>query len=263
MRELLSLIVTTMNNAATLRRCLESAAWADDIVVLDSGSTDATLSIAAEFGARVFHEPFKGYAAQKQSAIDKARHRWTLLLDADEALADDARVAIETALAAPQVAGFRLPRRRQVFWTFNHAGVRLNTHLRLFDRARAHERRSGACGSRNARTRRDAARSGVRALRRAGHRDQGREDQRVFVGPRRTTSAASAGASSPRGSCSIRACSSCASTSANAGSSTAGPGSSMPSLRRIAFFSNTPRCTKRSGVTTISRGDSFVAASGA
>ena len=136
MREPLSLIVTTMNNAMTLRRCLESAAWADDIVVLDSGSTDATLSIATEFGARVFHEPFKGYAAQKQSAIDKARHRWTLLLDADEALADDARVAIETALAAPQVAGFRLPRREQVFWTFNHAGVRLNTHLRLFDRTR-------------------------------------------------------------------------------------------------------------------------------
>lgn len=136
MREPLSLVVTTMNNAATLRRCLESAAWADDIVVLDSGSTDATLSIAAEFGARVFHEPFKGYAAQKQSAIDKARHRWTLLLDADEALADDARGAIEAALAAPQVAGFRLPRREQVFWTFNHAGVRLNTHLRLFDRER-------------------------------------------------------------------------------------------------------------------------------
>jgi len=47
MRERLSLVVTTMNNAATLRRCLDSAAWADDIVVLDSGSTDATLSIAA------------------------------------------------------------------------------------------------------------------------------------------------------------------------------------------------------------------------
>jgi glycosyltransferase involved in cell wall biosynthesis len=136
MREPLSLVVTTMNNAATLRRCLDSVAWADDIVVLDSGSTDATLSIAAEFGARAFHEPFKGYAAQKQSAIDKARHRWVLLLDADEAVADGARGAIEAALAAPQVAGFRLPRREQVFWTFNHAGVRLNTHLRLFDRER-------------------------------------------------------------------------------------------------------------------------------
>ncbi|HSX60780.1 MAG TPA: glycosyltransferase family 2 protein [Tahibacter sp.] len=136
MREPLSLVVTTLNNAATLTRCLASAAWADEIVVLDSGSTDATLAIAAEFNARVFHESFKGYAAQKQSAIDKARHRWVLLLDADEALAEGARAAIEAALAAPQVAGFRLPRREQVFWTFNHPGVRLNTHLRLFDRDR-------------------------------------------------------------------------------------------------------------------------------
>ncbi|MBL8297229.1 MAG: glycosyltransferase family 2 protein [Rhodanobacteraceae bacterium] len=136
MREALSLVVTTLNNAGTLRRCLASAAWAEDIVVLDSGSTDATLVIAAEFGARVFHEPFKGYAAQKQSGIDKARHRWILLLDADEALTAAARAAIDAALLAPGVAGFRLPRREQVFWTFNHAGVRLNTHLRLFDRMR-------------------------------------------------------------------------------------------------------------------------------
>lgn len=138
MRERLSLVVTTLDNAATLERCLASADWADEIVVLDSGSGDATLEIAAGHGARLFHEAFKGYAAQKQSAIDKAAHRWVLLLDADEALADGARAAIETALQSPAVAGFRLPRREQVFWTFNHAGVRLNTHLRLFDRERVH-----------------------------------------------------------------------------------------------------------------------------
>jgi glycosyltransferase involved in cell wall biosynthesis len=136
MRERLSLVVTTLNNAATLERCLASADWADDVVVLDSGSSDATRSIAATHGARLFHEAFKGYAAQKQSAIDKAAHRWVLLLDADEALADGARAAIEAALQVPAVAGFRLPRREQVFWTFNHTGVRLNTHLRLFDRER-------------------------------------------------------------------------------------------------------------------------------
>ena len=136
MRERLSLVVTTLNNAATLERCLASADWADDVVVLDSGSSDATQQIATVHGARLFHEAFKGYAAQKQSAIDKAAHRWVLLLDADEALADGARAAIEAALQVPAVAGFRLPRREQVFWTFNHAGVRLNTHLRLFDRER-------------------------------------------------------------------------------------------------------------------------------
>lgn len=136
MRERLSLVVTTLNNAATLERCLASADWADDVVVLDSGSSDATPAIATAHGARLFHEAFKGYAAQKQSAIDKAAHRWVLLLDADEALAEGARAVIEAALQLPAVAGFRLPRREQVFWTFNHAGVRLNTHLRLFDRER-------------------------------------------------------------------------------------------------------------------------------
>lgn len=137
MREPLSVVVTTLNNAVTLERCLASVAWAEEIVLLDSGSSDATLEVASRYGAVCYGEPFKGYGLQKQSAIDKATHAWVLLLDADEALADaGSRAAIEAALQTPAVAGFRLPRREQVFWTFNHRGVRLNTHLRLFDRRR-------------------------------------------------------------------------------------------------------------------------------
>lgn len=135
-REPLSLVVTTFNNASTLDRCLASAAFADDIVVLDSGSTDATQEIAAKYNARIFSEPFKDYSVQKQSAIDKAAHAWVLLLDADEALTDAARPIIEQALAAPDVAGFRMPRREQMFWTFQHALSWTNAHLRLFDRRR-------------------------------------------------------------------------------------------------------------------------------
>jgi glycosyltransferase involved in cell wall biosynthesis len=135
-REPLSAVVTTFNNAATLERCLASISFADDLVVLDSASTDATAEIAAKYKARVFSEPFKGYAAQKQSAIDKAAHAWVLLLDADEELTAAARSVIEQALENPQVAGFRLPRREQMFWTFQHAGSWTNTHLRLFDRRR-------------------------------------------------------------------------------------------------------------------------------
>src|SRR5581483_5578005 len=119
-REPLSVVVTTLDNASTLERCLASACFAEDLVVLDSGSTDATVEIAAKYKARIFSEPFKGYAAQKQSAIDKAAHAWVLLLDADEALSEGAARAIELALAAPDVAGFRLPRREQMFWTFQH-----------------------------------------------------------------------------------------------------------------------------------------------
>ena len=133
-RERLSVVVTTFNNAATLERCLASVAFADDLLILDSGSTDTTLDIARRFGARVAVEPFRGYSAQKQSAIDRAKHDWVLLLDSDEALADAARAPIENALVAPREAGFRLPRREQRFWTFQHPWSHINEHLRLFDR---------------------------------------------------------------------------------------------------------------------------------
>jgi len=134
MREPLSAVVTTFNNAATLERCLASIAFADDLVVLDSGSSDATVEIATKYKARVFVEPFKDYSAQKQSAVDKAQHAWVLLLDADEALTAVAQPLIERALESPQVAGFRLPRREQMFWTFQHRWSWTNAHLRLFDR---------------------------------------------------------------------------------------------------------------------------------
>ena len=133
-REPLSVVVTTFNNAATLERCLASAAFADDLVVLDSGSSDATVEIAQRYGARVFREPFSDYAAQKQSAINKATHPWVLLLDADEAVTEGARSVIEQALEQPVCAGFRLPRREQMFWTFQHVLSWTNAHLRLFDR---------------------------------------------------------------------------------------------------------------------------------
>jgi glycosyltransferase involved in cell wall biosynthesis len=140
-REPLSVVVTTLDNAATLERCLASASFADDIVVLDSGSRDATVAIATKYKSRIFREPFKGYAAQKQSAIDKAAHAWVLLLDADEEVTVAARPLIELALervgsGQPGVTGFRLPRREQMFWTFQHPLSWTNTHLRLFDRGR-------------------------------------------------------------------------------------------------------------------------------
>jgi len=136
-REPLSVFVTTLDNGATLARCLESVAWADEIVVLDSGSTDDTREIAAAHRARWFVEPFKGYGPQKASAMAKTTHRWVLLLDADEALTPESRTAIERALEAPQIAGYTLPRREQLFWRLQHASARHNPMLRLFDKTRA------------------------------------------------------------------------------------------------------------------------------
>lgn len=131
----LSGVVTTFDNAGTLDACLASLAFCDELVVLDSGSVDATCEIARAHGARLFVEPFKGYGPQKQSAIDKAEHDWVLLLDADETLTEDGRLRIERELEAPRADGYRLPRREWLFWRWPHPWTRPNWQLRLFRRS--------------------------------------------------------------------------------------------------------------------------------
>lgn len=133
----ISAVVTTKDNAATLEACLASLAFCDEIIVLDSASTDATRDIAQAHGARVFVEEFKGYGPQKQSAIDKAMHDWVLLLDADEFLLPEARAIIERELIAPRADAYRLPRQEWLFWRWPHAGTRANRQLRLFRRSLA------------------------------------------------------------------------------------------------------------------------------
>ena len=136
-RPSLSAVVTTFNNAATLGDCLASLSFCDELVVLDSGSGDATQAVAAEHGARLFVEPFKGYGLQKQSAIDKASHDWVLLLDADETLTDVGREAIVAELRSPGADAYRLPRHEWLFWRWPHPGTRPNWQLRLFRKSRA------------------------------------------------------------------------------------------------------------------------------
>lgn len=133
---MISAVVTTMNNAATLEACLASLAWCEERVVLDSGSSDATHEIAHRHGAALYVEPFKGYGPQKQSAIDKATHDWILLLDADEHLTDQARAVIVHELLAPRADGYRLPREEWLFWRWPHPGTRPNWQLRLFRKSR-------------------------------------------------------------------------------------------------------------------------------
>ncbi len=132
----LSVFVTTFNNADTLAFCLESVRWADEIVVLDSFSTDKTLAIAERYGCRVFQHAFLGYGRQKQMALERTSHPWVLLLDADEALTPASQREIQALLAAgePPCAGYTLPRLEQVFWRMCDRRTRLNHFLRLFRR---------------------------------------------------------------------------------------------------------------------------------
>lgn len=104
--------IITLNEEERLPGCLASVAFATQVVVVDSGSTDRTTSIAKEFGAEVYDEPWQGFGRQKQLAIDRCNQEWILVLDADERVSDDAQQEIikVIATAAPNVA-YSLPRR--------------------------------------------------------------------------------------------------------------------------------------------------------
>jgi glycosyltransferase involved in cell wall biosynthesis len=86
--------IITFNEADNIREACESVAFADEILVVDSESTDATREIAAKSGARVVNRPWPGFAAQKQFAADEAQHEWLLSLDADERVSNELRAAI-------------------------------------------------------------------------------------------------------------------------------------------------------------------------
>ena len=132
----LSAVVTTKNNAQTLDYCLRSLSFADEIVLLDTFSTDSTLEIARAHGCVIFQHEFLGYGRQKQSAVDKTSHDWVLLLDADEAVSPELAVEIRTVLqnAPDDVRGFALPRCEQIFWRMGSLRTAMNHHLRLFNK---------------------------------------------------------------------------------------------------------------------------------
>ena len=86
-----SVCIITLNEEQNIKECLESVQWADEIIVVDSGSEDQTIKICEEFGAKVFHHPFTGFRDQKNFALEQARKEWVLTLDADERVTDDLR----------------------------------------------------------------------------------------------------------------------------------------------------------------------------
>jgi glycosyltransferase involved in cell wall biosynthesis len=107
----LSVVIICFNEEAILGRCLSAAKWADEIVVLDSFSTDRTLEIARQHATRVFQNEWQGYATQKALALTYASHPWVLSLDADEVVSPELAREIRSTLALePDLAGYRIPR---------------------------------------------------------------------------------------------------------------------------------------------------------
>ncbi|RBF87417.1 glycosyltransferase family 2 protein, partial [Xanthomonas oryzae pv. oryzae] len=93
-RPRISACIIAFNEADRLRNCLTSLAFCDEIVVVDSGSTDATAAIASAHGARVLQRAFDGYRSQKAFCVAQASHDWVLCLDADERVSDALRASI-------------------------------------------------------------------------------------------------------------------------------------------------------------------------
>ena len=106
----LSAVLITRNAASVLEACLESLAFADDIVIVDSSSSDRTAEIAERRGARVVQKEWLGYGRQKQFAVEQARHDWVLCLDADERVSPRLAASVQAALAAPSSPVYRMAR---------------------------------------------------------------------------------------------------------------------------------------------------------
>ena len=137
-RQPFSVVIITKNAAAQLAPCLESASFADEIVVVDSGSSDGTAEFASLHGARVLQKEWLGFGAQKQFAVEAARHDWVLCLDADERVSEPLRASILAALAAPAALAYAMPRRNRFMGRWlRHGEGYPDWSLRLFHRRHA------------------------------------------------------------------------------------------------------------------------------
>lgn len=136
---LLSVAIITLNEEANLARTLSSVSWAEEIIVVDSGSMDRTVEIARSFGARVIEREWPGFAAQKNFAIAQCTGDWVLSLDADEELSPELQAQIRTLLPSNPPADAFYLRRRNLFlgrW-IKRGGFYPDPKLRLFRRTAA------------------------------------------------------------------------------------------------------------------------------
>ncbi len=139
-----SVAIITKNEEERLPDCLKSVSFADEVVVVDSGSEDNTVSVAESFGARTLVEAWRGYSAQKQFAVDQCAHDWVLVLDADERIPRDTADAIRRELDQDggRVGGFSFQRKNYLHgrWV-KHCGWWPDRIVRL-----VHKKRGGFDG---------------------------------------------------------------------------------------------------------------------
>lgn len=132
----LSVTIITHDEERDLGRCLGSVAWADERIVVDSGSTDRTREVAQRTGARVVVQPWLGYVGQKNAALEYARHPWVLSLDADEWLPQHTAAEIRRTLEAPRAHAYSFPRLTALSGGFVRHAWGTDRQVRLFRKDR-------------------------------------------------------------------------------------------------------------------------------
>ncbi len=131
---MLSVVIITKNEEDNIRRCLESVSWADEIILIDSESTDNTREIAREYGAKIFSPPWQGYGHAKHFGVEKARGEWILSLDADEVVSPELAEEIRQVVTdSSSPAGYYLNRRTNFLGRWiRYSGWYPDRVLRLF-----------------------------------------------------------------------------------------------------------------------------------
>jgi glycosyltransferase involved in cell wall biosynthesis len=134
----LSVVLITHNAVAQLPECLASVAFADEVVVVDSGSGDGTAEVATRYGARVVEKEWLGFGPQKQFAVEQAAHDWVLCLDADERVSPELAASMVRALQAPAAQVYRMARCNRFLGRWlRHGEGYPDWSPRLFDRRHA------------------------------------------------------------------------------------------------------------------------------
>ena len=131
----LSIVIITKNEEKFIFDALKSAVFADEVVILDSGSEDQTCNIAKKIGARVEQQSWLGFGAQKNKAVELADNDWVFVLDADERITPELRDEIISTLKNPQFDGYRIARLNNFFGKYiKTCGLYPDYSIRLFNK---------------------------------------------------------------------------------------------------------------------------------
>ncbi len=131
----LSVAIITKNSEKTIKKCVSSALFADEVVVVDSGSEDNTVQICKNLGCKILQKEWMGFGKQKQFAVDNCKNEWVFVLDSDEVITEKLQQEILSVLKNPKYKGYKVARLNYFFGKpVYHCGLYPDYTIRLFDK---------------------------------------------------------------------------------------------------------------------------------